>query len=62
MKYGGHVKPYYQFFCGELSFYHQLPFDRSSMTHWRQRLGKGELVALLQESLSVRTRGGAGDP
>ncbi len=29
--------PYYQFFCGELSFCHQLPFDRSSMTHWRQR-------------------------
>src|SRR5213078_3958100 len=27
--------PYYQFFCGELSFCHQLPFDRSSLTHWR---------------------------
>ena len=24
--------PYYQFFCGELSFCHQLPFDRSSLT------------------------------
>jgi hypothetical protein len=32
--------PYYQFFCGELSFCHQLPFDRSSLTHWRQRLGR----------------------
>jgi hypothetical protein len=42
--------PYYQFFCGELSFCHQLPFDRSSMTHWRQRLGEEQLVALLQES------------
>ena len=30
---------YYQFFCGELSFCHKLPFDRSSLTHWRQRLG-----------------------
>ena len=40
--------PYYQFFCGELSFCHQLPFDRSSLTHWRQRLGEAELVALLQ--------------
>jgi hypothetical protein len=29
--------PYYQFFCGDLS--HKLPFDRSSLTHWRQRLG-----------------------
>ena len=31
--------PNYQFFCGELSFCHELPFDRSSLTHWRQRLG-----------------------
>ena len=45
--------PYYQFFCGELSFCHRLPFDRSSLTHWRQRLGEAPLVALLQESLSV---------
>ncbi len=51
--------PYYQFFCGELSFRHQLPFDRSSMTHWRQRLGEEELVALLQESLSVADKTGA---
>ena len=51
--------PYYQLFCGELSFCHQLPFDRSSMTHWRQRLGEEELVALLQESLSVAHKTGA---
>ncbi len=51
--------PYYQFFCGELSFCHELPFDRSSMTHWRQRLGEEELVALLQESLSVAHKTGA---
>jgi IS5 family transposase len=51
--------PYYQFFCGELSFCHQLPFDRSSLTHWRQRLGEVELVALLQESLSVAHKTGA---
>src|SRR5438034_11187859 len=51
--------PYFQFFCGELSFCHQLPFDRSSLTHWRQRLGEEELVALLQESLSVAHKTGA---
>src|SRR5437868_1691027 len=51
--------PYYQFFCGELSFCHQLPFDRSSLTHWRQRLGEEQLVALLQESLSVAHKTGA---
>jgi IS5 family transposase len=45
--------PYYQYFCGELSFCHEAPFDRSSLTRWRQRLGEAELVALLQESLSV---------
>jgi len=51
--------PYYQFFCGELSFCHKLPFDRSSLTHWRQRLGEGHLVALIQESLSVAHKTGA---
>ena len=51
--------PYYQFFCGELSFCHELPFDRSSMTHWRQRLGEEQLVALIQESLSVAHKTGA---
>src|SRR6266567_3874822 len=51
--------PYYQFFCGELSFCHRLPFDRSSLTHWRQRLGEEHLVALLQESLSVAHKTGA---
>ena len=48
--------PYYQFFCGELSFCHKLPFDRSSLMHWRQRLGAEQLVALIQESLSCRWR------
>ena len=51
--------PYYQFFCGELSFCHKLPFDRSSLTHWRQRLGEEQLVALIQESLSVAHKTGA---
>jgi IS5 family transposase len=51
--------PYYQFFCGELSFFHRLPFDRSSLTHWRQRLGEAQLVALIQESLSVAHKTGA---
>ena len=45
--------PYFQFFCGEESFRHALPFDRSSLTRWRQRLGEDQLAALLQESLSV---------
>src|ERR1700745_67614 len=51
--------PYYQFFCGEVSFCHKLPFERSSVTHWRQRLGEDPLVALVQESLSVAHKTGA---
>jgi transposase, IS5 family len=51
--------PYFQFFCGEHSFRHALPFDRSSLTRWRQRMGDERLVALLQESLSVAHRSGA---
>jgi len=49
--------PYYQYFCGELSFCRRLPFDRSSMTRWRQRLGEEQLVALIQESLSADASG-----
>src|SRR6187402_820754 len=51
--------PYYQLFCGEEFFCHQLPFDRSSLTRWRQRMGEDKLVALIQESLAVATRMGA---
>ena len=49
---------YYQYFCGEEFFRHRLPFDRSSMTRWRQRMGEDALVALVQESLAVATRTG----
>ena len=31
--------PYFQLFCGEEFFRHKLPFDRSSLTRWRQRMG-----------------------
>jgi transposase, IS5 family len=54
--------PYFQFFCGEEFFRHKLPFDRSSMTRWRQRMGEEGLVALIQESLSVATKTGAAKP
>ena len=47
--------PYFQFFCGEEFFRHKLPFDRSSLTRWRQRMGEEKLVALIQESLSMAT-------
>lgn len=54
--------PYYQFFCGEEFFQHQLVFDRSSLTRWRQRMGEEKLQALLQESLSVAAKAEAIKP
>lgn len=45
--------PYFQYFCGETFFQHKFPIERSSMTHWRKRVGEESLVALLQESLVV---------
>src|ERR1700674_6031640 len=37
-------------------FQHAAPFDRSSLTRWRQRVGEEQIAALLQESLSVAHR------
>jgi IS5 family transposase len=54
--------PYYQLFCGEEFFCHKAPFDRSSMTRWRQRMGEERLNGLVQESLSTATRTGAAKP
>ena len=54
--------PYFQHFCGEEFFRHDLPFDRSSMTRWRQRMGEDRLSALVQESLAVAVKTGAMKP
>ena len=48
--------PYFQHFCGEEFFRHDLPFDRSSITRWRQRMGEERLSALVQESLAVAVK------
>lgn len=45
--------PYFQYFCGEEYFQHALPIERSSMTHWRKRLGESFCEKLIQESLRV---------
>ena len=55
-------EPYFQLFCGEEFFQHKLPFDRSSTTRWRQRMGEEKLSALVQESLAVATRTDAAKP
>jgi IS5 family transposase len=48
--------PYYQYLCGMEFFHHTLPFDRSSLSRWRSRMGEERLTALLQESLAIATR------
>ncbi|MGX5806373.1 transposase, partial [Bradyrhizobium sp. Arg314] len=54
--------PYFQYLTGEEFFRHELPFDRSSMTRWRQRMGEERIMALLQESLAVAVKSGAMKP
>lgn len=50
--------PYFQYFTGEAFFRHDLPHDRSGMTHWRQRIGD-RLDKLLAETLRVAHDTGA---
>jgi transposase, IS5 family len=47
---------YFQHFCGEEHFRHTAPFDRSSMTRWRQRMGDARLEVLLAESLAIAVK------
>jgi IS5 family transposase len=48
--------PYFQAFCGETHFQHRLPFDRSSMTRRRKRIGADDLEALLAETIAVAVK------
>jgi transposase, IS5 family len=48
--------PYFQYFCGEEFFLHTAPFDRSSMTRFRQRMGEERLNVLVQESLAAAVK------
>ena len=54
--------PYFQYFCSETFFRHDFPIERSSMTHWRKRVGDKSLKILLQESLMVGLRSKALKP
>jgi Transposase domain (DUF772) len=49
--------PYYQFFCGEEFFQHELVLDRSSLTRWRQR-GIAEASDLAEPRIWRVARGG----
>ncbi len=42
--------PHFQYFTGEEFFQHELPHERSGMSHWRKRIGD-KLDILLAEAL-----------
>jgi IS5 family transposase len=44
--------PYYQFFCGNEYFEHNLPIDSSSMTRFRKRMGKETIEELFKETVT----------
>ena len=47
---------YFQCFCSETYFQTRLPFDRTSMSNWRNRIGAEKLEALLAETLAMATK------
>ena len=50
--------PYFQYFTGEEFFQHELPHERSGMSHWRKRIGD-RLDILLHKSLRIAHDTGA---
>lgn len=50
--------PYFQYFCGEQYFVHELPIDPSSLTRWRQRIGEAGVELLLAETIEAAKREG----
>ena len=51
--------PYWQFFCGEEHFSHELPVDPSSMTRFRQRIGEAGGEFLLKATIATGLGSGA---
>ena len=45
--------PYWQYFCGETYFQHELPLNPSSLTRWRQRLGDKGMELLLSATIDA---------
>ncbi|MGH8545971.1 MAG: IS5 family transposase, partial [Gammaproteobacteria bacterium] len=45
--------PYWQYFCGETYFQHELPLNPSSLTRWRQRLGDRGMESLLSATIDA---------
>lgn len=45
--------PYWQYFCGEETFQHQLPCHPSSLGNWRRRVGVDGLEKLLSQVIKT---------
>ena len=54
--------PYWQYFCGEKYFQHDLPIDPSSMTRFRKRIGEDGCEKLLQATIEAGLKTGAVKP
>ncbi len=50
--------PYWQYFCGEVFFQHELPCHPTSLTKWRNRMGKEGCEALLVQTIVCAKKGG----
>lgn len=51
--------PYWQFFCGEEYFRHDLPIDPSSLSRWRKRIGEKGSELILKITISAGLESGA---
>lgn len=51
--------PYWQYFCGETYFQHQLPIDPSSLSRWRKRIGEKGCELILAETVKAGLRSNA---
>jgi len=45
--------PYWQYFCGEVYFQHDLPFDRTELIKFRQRIGEAGAEKILEASIDL---------
>lgn len=45
--------PYWQYFCGEVNFQHDPPFDRTELIKFRQRIGEAGAEKILKASIDL---------
>ena len=50
--------PYFQYFCGEEFFQHQLPVEPPSLSIFRKRIGEAGMERLLQETIKLGLKTG----